>query len=82
MISESVWNIGRNNYNPSTAPIGLPTLEQYNAVRGNITYQNSRPTTWTGKIGLIYASDYGYASTDVECHNNLRAGQVYNVETN
>ena len=82
MISESVWNIGGNNYNPSTAPIGLSTIEQYNAERGSITYQNSRPTTWTRKIGLIYASDYGYASTDVECRNNLRAGQVYNAETN
>ena len=82
MISESVWNIGGNTYNPSTAPIGLPTLEQYNAERGSITYQNSRPTTWMGKIGLIYASDYGYASTDLECRNNLRAGQVYNAETN
>ena len=82
MISESVWNIGGNNYNPSTAPVGLPTLEQYNAERANITYQNSRPTTWTGKIGLIYASDYGYASTDSECRENLRAGQIYNAETN
>lgn len=82
MISESVWNIGGNNYNPSTEPVGLPTIEQYNAERGNITYKNSRPTTWTGKIGLIYASDYGYASTDAECRNNLRAGQVYNAETN
>ena len=82
MISESVWNIGGNTYNPSTNPVGLPTLEQYNAERGSITYQNSRPTTWTGKIGLIYASDYGYASTDIECRENLRAGQVYNAETN
>lgn len=82
MISESVWNIGGNNYNPSTEPVVLPTIEQYNAERGNITYKNSRPTTWTGKIGLIYASDYGYASTDVECRNNLRVGQGYNAETN
>ena len=57
MISESVWNIGGNKYNPSTNPQGLPTLEQYDAERGNITYQNSRPITWTGKIGIIYASD-------------------------
>ena len=82
MISESVWNLGANTYNnPSGAPYGLPTLDQYNKEKGTITYQNSMPTTWTGKIGLIYASDYGYASTDLECRNNLRAGITYNTET-
>ncbi len=78
MISKSVWNIGGNSYsNPSSAPYGLPLLDQYNKERGTIAYQNSRPTTWTGKIGLIYASDYGYASTNSECRENLRAGVVY-----
>ncbi len=78
MISESVWNIGGNSYNnPSSAPYGLPLLDQYNKERGTITYQNSRPTEWTGKVGLIYASDYGYASTNSECRENLRAGVVY-----
>ena len=78
MISESVWNIGGNNYsNPSSPPYGLPLLDQYNKERGTITYQNSRPTEWTGKVGLIYASDYGYASTLAECHENLRAGVTY-----
>ena len=78
MISESVWNIGGNSYsNPTTPPYGLPLLDQYNKERGIITYQNSRPTDWTGKVGLIYASDYGYASTNSECRKNLRAGVVY-----
>ena len=76
MISESVWNIGGNSYTGS-APYGLPLLDQYNKERGTITYQNSRPTEWTGKVGLIYASDYGYASTLAECHENLRAGVTY-----
>ena len=78
MISESVWNIGGNSYsNPNTPPYGLPLLDQYNKERGTITYQNSRPTEWTGKVGLIYASDYGYASTNSECRENLRAGVTY-----
>ena len=80
MISESVWNIGGNNYsNPSSPPYGLPLLDQYNKERGTITYQNSRPTEWTGKVGLIYASDYGYASTNSECRENLRAGVTYDT---
>lgn len=81
MISESVWNIGGNSYsNPNTPPYGLPLLDQYNKERGTITYQNSRPTEWTGKVGLIYASDYGYATTLAECHENLRAGVTYDKE--
>ena len=55
----------------------MPLLDQYNKERGIITYQNSHPTDWTGKVGLIYASDYGYASTNSECRENLRAGVVY-----
>ena len=80
MISESVWNIGGNSYsNPSSPPYGLPLLDQYNKERGTITYQNSRPAEWTGKVGLIYASDYGYASTNSESRENLRAGVTYDT---
>ena len=83
MISESVWNIGGNEYNnPSSAPYGLPLLDQYSKERGTITYQNSRPTEWTGKVGLIYASDYGFASTNSECRENLRAGVTYDNANN
>ena len=76
MISNSVWNIGGNSYTGS-APYALNLLTQYKRERDKITYQNSRPTIWTGKVGLIYASDYGYASTNSECRENLRAGVVY-----
>ena len=81
MISNSVWNIGGNGYTGS-APYSINLLTQYNRERDKITYQNSRPTTWTGKVGLIYASDYGYASTYAECHNNLRVGVTYDKATN
>ena len=72
MISNSVWNIGGNSYTGS-APYTLNLLTQQKRERDKITYQNSRSTTWTGKVGLIYVSDYGYASTNLECHNNLKA---------
>ena len=81
MISNSVWNIGGNGYTGSE-PYSLNLLTQYNRERDKITYQNSRPTIWTGKVGLIYASDYGYASTYAECHNNLRVGVTYDKTTN
>ena len=76
MINNSVWNLGANGYTGS-APYSLPLKQQYTAERGTTTYQNSRATTWTGKVGLIYASDYGYASTNAECRNNMRAGVTY-----
>ena len=34
----------------------------YTAERGTTVY-SGRPTTWTGKIGLMYPSDYGYATS-------------------
>ena len=76
MINNSVWNLGANSYTGS-APYSLSLQEQYKAERETKTYQNSRAITWTGKVGLIYASDYGYASTNAECHNNMRAGVTY-----
>ena len=81
MISESIWNLGGNGYADS-APHTLELLTQYNRERDIITYQNIMPTSWTGKVGLIYASDYGYASTDIECRDNLRAGVIYNKDSN
>lgn len=84
-ISESVWNTGGNKYTYVNSAATLPTLGQYNAERGNKFYTAdtannvTRTATWTGKVGLIYASDFGYASNDKECQNDLRAGQVYDA---
>ena len=79
MINNSLWNLGGNKY-IGARPYSISTLNQYNAERGTATYQNSRATTWTGKVGLIYASDYGFASTNKECLDNLRTGCVYDEE--
>ena len=81
MISESIWTIGANEYsNPSSAPYGLPSINQYNMERGTKTFQNNMPINWTGKVGLIYASDYGFSSSNNECRNNMRAGAIYNID--
>ena len=34
----------------------------YERERGTTVY-TGRPTTWTGKVGLMYPSDYGYATS-------------------
>ncbi len=58
-IEEVVWNlggIGEDSDETSTASMF------YTAERGTTVY-TGRPTTWTGKIGLMYPSDYGYATS-------------------
>lgn len=54
-IESVVWNLG--GVNPSS---WYPS-EFYSSERGTTVY-SGRPTTWTGKIGLMYPSDIGYAA--------------------
>ena len=53
-IETVVWNLGRVGYS------GPPVSTFYTGER-EIAYGDN-PTTWTGKIGLMYPSDYGYAT--------------------
>lgn len=45
----------------------------YTAERGTTVY-NGRPTTWTGKVGLMYPSDYGYAVLASSCARTTNLG--------
>ncbi len=64
LISEETWNIGGwNSYYEYSNQI-------YGYERGTTVY-SGRPTTWTGKIGLMYPSDYGYATDLGQCTQNL-----------
>ena len=56
MISDAVWNLGGASSSSNT------TSAFYTYERGTTVY-SGRPTEWTGKIGLMYASDYGYATS-------------------
>ena len=55
MIGEVIWSLGGLSSTANT----LSTL--YASERGSNVYEG-RPTTWTGQIGLMYPSDYGYAT--------------------
>lgn len=55
IIAEVTYNTA--GYNDAT----LYPNEIYTYERGSTVY-SGRQTTWTGKIGLMYPSDYGYAS--------------------
>ena len=76
MIDVSTWYLG--TYNSSASYVDV----QYVAERGNAekicTQGDStcddtviRTNTWNGKVGLINASDYGYATDISQCNNVL-----------
>ena len=60
MIDSVVWNLGGTSTYTS-ASNGL-AKHWYQYERGT-TVSGSNPTTWTGKIALMYPSDYGYATS-------------------
>ena len=60
MIGNTLWNLGGTNSYES-ASNGLAS-HWYNYERGTTVYSGN-PTTWVGKIALMYPSDYGYATS-------------------
>lgn len=64
MIAEVVWNLGGAN---STS---VYSDQIYEYERGTVVY-GSNSTSWTGKIAIPYASDYGYAADFESCSKTL-----------
>ena len=56
-IEEVVWNLGGIDADDTSTASMF-----YTAERGTTVY-SGRPTIWTGKVGLMYPSDYGYATS-------------------
>ena len=77
MVQNTTWYLGGTTYKTSNPPYETyPVNELYESERGTQVY-SGHATTSTDYIGLIYPSDYGYASTDASCRQNLRAGLKY-----
>ena len=73
-IESVVWNLGGSStYKDVTASM------LYSRERGTTVY-SGRPTTWTGKVGLMYPSDYGYATAGGSTTNRAAclAKELYN----
>ena len=60
LIGDAVWNLG-GAASYISALNGLAS-HFYSYERGTTVY-TGRPTYWVGKIGLMYPSDYGYATS-------------------
>ena len=76
MIEDAVWYT-------SASSLATTTSESYAEERASTTTQFidegitvTRTTNWTGKVGLMYPSDYGYASSG--CRNDEQTLNFYN----
>jgi hypothetical protein len=56
LLETVTWNLGGTNTS------ALVASSFYNIERGTTVY-SGRPTTWSGKVGLMYPSDYGFATS-------------------
>ena len=67
MIGDTKYYLGGYK----TSDIQKDVMYQYERKINESTYYNgSNPNSWVGKLGLMYASDYGYAVSD-ECTQTL-----------
>ena len=74
MIGDAKWYLGGSSTNDDvTAPMF------YTRERGTSVY-SGRSTSWTGKVGLMYPSDYGYATSGGTTTNRASclAKEMYN----
>ena len=77
MIQNTTWTLGGTTYKTNNRPFETYTVnELYQKEKGTQVY-SGHATTSTDYIGLIFPSDYGYASTDESCRQNLRSGVTY-----
>lgn len=65
MISETAYNLGAG-----ITSEGIYANQLYTNERGTTVY-TGRPTTWTGKVVVPYASDYSYAVDFNKCSSTL-----------
>ena len=75
-IANVKWNTGGTIY-------GVNVITSYNQERGTINVDNPtdgivRNSYWNGKIGLLYPSDYGYASSNDICRSQLSSPDCKN----
>ena len=69
MIGDTKYYLGGYNGSVSGQGITQTPVQMYSYERkisGSSHYQDSNPTSWTGKLALMYASDYGYAALNCE----------------
>ena len=76
-IDTITWKLGGTSNYSSTNTIQFYTYE-----RGTTVY-TGRPTEWQGKVGLMYPSDYGYATSGGSTSNRTSClnKELYNWDS-
>ena len=64
MIANSKYYLGGNKSASSNTTIQMYQYER--KISGSNYFSINNPTSWVGKLALMYASDYGYASDNCE----------------
>ena len=64
LIGNSKYYLG--GYNNAITPTPVSMYSNERKISGSAHYYNNNPTNWIGKISLMYASDYGYATENCE----------------
>ncbi len=77
MIATVTWKLGGSSTNRDVTPSMF-----YERERGTTVY-SGRPTTWNGKVALMYPSDYGYATSGGSTTNRdaCLAKELYNWDS-
>ena len=71
MIYNQTWHLGGTSTEENWY-----VRKMYTAERGTNVY-SGKPTSWTGKIALMYASDYGFATSG---GNSLNRESCFNIK--
>ncbi len=87
MIGDAKWYLGTANGMDYQSASNGTSNHWYSYERGETVYSSSahpRKTNWTGKVGLMYPSDYGYATSGGTTANRATclAKEMYNWDSN
>ena len=63
MTGQAKYYLGGYN---STSTTSVDMYQYERKINGSTYYNGTNPNSWTGKIGLMYVSDYGYATENCE----------------
>ena len=68
MISNTKYYLGGKavTYNNGYVDTPLQFYSYERKINGSAYYDGTNPNSWVGKLGLMYLSDYGYASSNCE----------------
>ena len=88
MVDDVKYYLG--GYNGSLIVEKDVAYQNERKISGSSYYYGTNPNSWTGKLGLMYASDYGYATTDactqlLSSYNNTTCTSnnwLYNIKVN